>query len=55
MPDTLQETADLINFDYSGESRAEIIPVDNDEMLVMFANTIDHTRIYIRVDTGIFS
>lgn len=48
--DSLQDVSDLINFDYSDESRAEIGPVDADEYWVMFANVEESTRIYIRME-----
>lgn len=50
MADSLTDIADLINFDYTEESRAEFAPVDADEWWVMFANVEESTRIYIRVE-----
>lgn len=50
MEGSLTEVAELINFDYTDESRAEFGPVDDTEWWVRFANTDDHTTIYIRLE-----
>ena len=51
MPQSLTEIAELINFDFTDESRAEFGPVDQDEWWTMFANVEESTCIYIRVET----
>lgn len=50
MSDSLTEIAELINFDYTDESRAEFGPIDADEYWVMFANVEESTRIYIKME-----
>lgn len=48
---SLTDIAELINFDYADESRAEFGPIDDDEFWVMFANVGESTTIYIKVET----
>jgi len=50
MSSNLQDTAELINFDYTDESRAEFAPVDLTEWWIMFANVEESTCIYIRIE-----
>lgn len=47
---SLTEIAELINFDYTDESRAEFGPIDDDEYWVRFANVAESTNILIRVE-----
>lgn len=48
--DSLNEIADLINFDYSGDSRAEPFAIADDEQMVLFANIEESTNILILGD-----
>lgn len=50
MADSLTDVAEKIAFDYTDESRAEFGSIDADEWWVMFANTQDHTTIYVKLD-----
>ena len=50
MADSITDVAELINFDYTDESRAEFGPVDDDEWWVMFANVEESTCIYVRME-----
>jgi len=50
MADSITDVANLINFDYTDESRAEFGPVDVDEWWLMFANVEESTCIYIRME-----
>lgn len=50
MTDSIQDIAELINFDFTDESRAEFGPVDDTEWWLMFANVEESTRIYIRTE-----
>ncbi len=45
---SITEVAEKIAFDYSDEARAEFGPIDGVDWWVMFADTQDHTTIYIR-------
>lgn len=47
---SLTEVAELIAFDFEDEARAEFGPIDGVEWWIMFADTQDHTTIYIRKD-----
>jgi len=50
MADSLTEVAELINFDYTDESRAEFGPIDDNEWWVRFANVAEPTNILIRME-----
>lgn len=50
MQGNLTEMAELINFDFTGESRAEFGPVDLTQGWTMFANVKESTTIYMRKD-----
>lgn len=51
MPVSLTDVAELINFDFTDESRAEFAPIDADDWWIMFANIPESTTIYIRSET----
>ena len=44
---SLTEVAELINFDFSNEARAEFYPVDENHWTVRFAEVRESTCIYI--------
>lgn len=51
MPDpSLNDIAELINFDYTDESRAEVGYISATEYFVMFANVAESTNILIRME-----
>lgn len=47
---SLTDIAELINFDYTDESRSEFGPVHENELWVMFANIKESTNILLRVE-----
>ena len=50
MLNSLTEVAELINFDYSGEARAEFYPVTDTEWTTRFAEIRESTNIYIQLE-----
>jgi len=45
--DSITEIAEKINFDFSGESRAEPFVIAEDEHMLLFANVAESTNILI--------
>lgn len=48
---SLTDVAELVNFDYTGESRAEIIAIDDDSSMILFANVQENTNFLIEVES----
>jgi len=51
MLDVLSEQAELINFDYTGESRADCVPIDETVFVTKFCNVQESTNIKVKFDT----
>lgn len=45
--DSITEIADLINFDFTDESRAEVFSIADDEHMLLFANVEESTNVLI--------
>jgi len=50
MLESLIVQASLINFDYTGESRADFFPVDTDLWVTKFCNVQESTNIKVLID-----
>lgn len=48
--ESLTDIAELINFDYSDEARAEFYPVDVTHWTVRFAEIRESTCVYIQLE-----
>jgi len=46
--DTITEISELLNFDFTDESRAEVFVIDQDDHMLLFANIEESTNILIR-------